>query len=330
MHPPRSGRMTTDHASSPDLAGLALDPTTFVGWQIRPLRLDDAAAVAAAMAASELHDTGEVSIEEADIVGDWQRPSFDVGASTIGMFAPAGELAAYAEYQGHDRYDATVRPPYRGRGLGTALARWVCARASAAGAEMVGMPVPQGSPGEALLRELGFTERWTSWVLRLPPGAGLEPVPLPGGHRIRNAISDADRAAAYDVIEDAFLEWAVRDKASYADFAAQTFERPGFADWHMRILCRDTPSGEDVVGAVYSLIDSNHGTAYVDRLAVRADARGQGYARALLADVFAIAREHAATGCELSTDSRTGALGLYTGLGMEVIATWVNLAARVR
>jgi len=29
----------------------------------------------------------------------------------------------------------------------------------------------------------------------------------------------------------------------------------------------------------------------------------------------------------LSTDSRTGALGLYTGLGMQVTSTWVNLAA---
>ena len=319
--------MTTERAASPDFAGLGLDPAAYPGWAVRALRPADAAAVATAMAASELHDIGVVAIEEADIVADWQRPSFDVGASTVGVFTPAGELAAYAENQGGDRYDATVEPAYRGRGLGTALARWVCARARAAGASTVGMPVPQGSDGERLLRGLGFAERWTSWALRLPPDVQVEQPPLPTGCRIRNASSPRDRAAAYDVIEDAFLEWSDRDKVSYADFAAQTYDRPGFEDWHMRILCCDTPDGEDVVGAVFSVIDTNQGALYVDRLAVRADARGRGCARALLADVFAIAHDRGATGCELSTDSRTGALGLYTGLGMQVTSTWVNLAA---
>ncbi|MFC6704531.1 GNAT family N-acetyltransferase [Flexivirga alba] len=316
--------------ATPDFAGLGLDPVSFPGWEARALRFTDAAAVATTMAASELHDTGEVGIEEADIVSDWQRPSFDVGASTVGVFTPAGELAAYAEYPGRDRYDATVQPAHRGRGLGTALARWVCVRARAVGATAVGMPVPQGSAGEHLLRRLGYTERWTSWTLRLPSDVHIEQRALPDGHRIRNATSTQDRLAAYDVLEDAFLEWSVRQKASYADFAAQTYQRPGFEDWHMRVLCRDTPDGESLVGALFSVIDTNHGTLYVDRLAVRADARGRGFARALLADVFAIALDDGATGCELSTDSRTGALGLYTGLGMQVTNTWVNLAARLR
>lgn len=94
----------------------------------------------------------------------------------------------------------------------------------------------------------------------------------------------------------------------------------------MRILCRDAPDGESVVGAAFSVIDTNTGALYLDRLAVREEARGQGFARALLADVFSIGLRRGATACELSTDSRTGALGLYTGLGMQVTRTWVNLA----
>ena len=42
-------------------------------------------------------------------------------------------------------------------------------------------------------------------------------------------------------------------------------------------------------------------------------------------DGFRAAREHGATRSELSTDSRTGALNLYLGLGMEVTSHWVNL-----
>ena len=37
------------------------------------------------------------------------------------------------------------------------------------------------------------------------------------------------------------------------------------------------------------------------------------------------AREHGAVRSELSTDSRTGALDLYLGLGMRVEDDWVNL-----
>ena len=51
----------------------------------RALRADDAAAVAALIAACELHDVGEELIEEADIVGDWQRPAFDLATQSVGV-----------------------------------------------------------------------------------------------------------------------------------------------------------------------------------------------------------------------------------------------------
>ncbi|MEI2776196.1 MAG: GNAT family N-acetyltransferase [Tetrasphaera sp.] len=66
--------------------------------------------------------------------------------------------------------------------------------------------------------------------------------------------------------------------------------------------------------------------AYVSRLATRADQRHRGLAQALLVDAFAVAREHGAVVCGLSTDSRTGALGLYEKVGMRVVDTWVNRA----
>ena len=46
-------------------------------------------------------------------------------------------------------------------------------------------------------------------------------------------------------------------------------------------------------------------------------------------DSFRLAREHGASISELSTDSRTGALGLYEKVGMRTIATWVNRAVRL-
>src|SRR4051812_8917155 len=158
------------------------------GLSQRPLVLADARAVYEVMAAQEAHDLGRVAIEEADIVGDWQRPSYDVSAGTIGVF-DGDHLVGYGEHMGGDRGDAAVHPDYRGRGIGTALAVWRQARARAAGASVVGMPVPHGSPGDRLLEGLGYHVRWNSWELELPAGATVPERPLPAGFAIREAAA---------------------------------------------------------------------------------------------------------------------------------------------
>ena len=108
---------------------------------------------------------------------------------------------------------------------------------------------------------------------------------------------------------------------AYDDWAARVVRRPGFEPWHLRLAC--DPGGE-VVGVGYVFVSGEYG--YVPTLAVRRDQRGLGLARALLVDCFAVAREHGASRSELSTDSRTGALGLYERVGMRVTSTWVHRA----
>jgi ribosomal protein S18 acetylase RimI-like enzyme len=79
-----------------------------------------------------------------------------------------------------------------------------------------------------------------------------------------------------------------------------------------------------VVGVSVVLVSDDGATGFVDRLAVRRDQRNRGLAQALLVDSFAQARAHGATTSELSTDSRTGALGLYERVGMVTTSVWVN------
>jgi mycothiol synthase len=290
------------------------------GLEQRPLELEDSGAVAALIGAQELEDIGETVFEEADIVADWQRPSYDVRGNTVGIFA-GGDLVAYAELSLPDRAFAAVHPAHRGRGIGTGLALWTQQRARERGSTVVGMPVPLGSPGERLLTQLGYEPRWTSWVLRLPPGVEIATQPLPEGHEIRSAESESDRRAVWTLIEDAFLEWANRDRQSYEDFGANVWLRPGFEPWQLRMIVDG--EGEAVAAAFLVLSD---GSGFVERIATRRDRRNQGLARALLADSFREARAHGATRSELSTDSRTGALGLYEKVGMQVTSTWLNLA----
>ena len=289
----------------------------------RPLVLADARAVFEVMAAQEAHDLGHVEIEEADIVADWQRPSYDVSAGTVGVL-DGDRLVAYAEMMGGARGDAAVHPEHRGRGIGTALARWMQERARAAGQPEIGMPVPRGSDGDRLLEALGYHVRWESWELALPEGATIPDRPLPAGHAVREANPE-DHEACWQVTEDAFLEWSDRDRTPYDDFLATVVGRPGFAPWNLRVAT--DPAGE-VVGVTHVVLTGG-GEGYVHKIATRREHRGRGIAQAMLVDAFAAAREHGATRSGLSTDSRTGALGLYEKVGMRVTATWVNRGIRV-
>jgi GNAT superfamily N-acetyltransferase len=289
------------------------------GLTHRPLTVADATAVFAVMAAEQQQLLGKVDVEEADIIADWSRPSHDLSTHAVGVL-DGDLLVGYAEIMGPGRGDAAVHPGHHGRGVGSWLAQWMQHRARALGHHEIGMPVPAGSPGERLMQELGYRVRWNSWVLEMPAGREFTAPSLPDGYTIRAAESDADRRAAHDVIEDAFLEWSARDKDTYEDWIAQVVGRPGFAPWNLRIVA--DPEGEVVAGLQVYLSGD---TAFAAKLAVRRDRRSRGLARALLVEGYGVAREHGATRSEISTDSRTGALGLYQAIGMEVCDEWVNL-----
>lgn len=290
------------------------------GLTERPLVPTDAAAVTEVIAVQELADLGEVVVELADVVADWQRPGYDVPAHTVGVFE-GDALVAFAEVGWiTSRGEVAVRPEHRGRGLGTALARWMQERANELGATEVGTPVPQGSPGDRLLEELGYHVRWTSWVLELPEGARIPDRPLPDGYVVR-AAEESEHQACWTVQEDAFLEWAGRERDTFEEWRASTVLRPGYEPWHLRVVA--DPAGEVVAMA---LVQTNGDCCFIARLATRRDRRGRGLAQALLVDAFQVAAEHGSPRAELSTDSRTGALGLYERVGMQTRMVWVNRA----
>ncbi|WP_345262098.1 GNAT family N-acetyltransferase [Nocardioides nanhaiensis] len=298
------------------------------GHRARPLTVHDLPAVTALVAAQERHDLGHVLVEEADLAADWSRPSFDPSLRTIGVepLAAPGTLVAYGELGHAERGDLAVHPDHRGSGLGTWLAGWLERTARAGGASVVGTPVPAGSPADRLLEHLGWHVRWRSWVLALPAHAQVPARTLPPGHAVR-AARDDELAACWQVVEDAFLEWSRRERQPLEDWAAGVVGRPGFEPWHLRVA---TDQDDQVVGVAVLTVGGDDGrTVFVAQLAVRAEHRGRGLAQALLADAFAEGRRHGHDRAELSTDSRTGALGLYERLGMVVTSDWVHRAVRI-
>ena len=287
------------------------------GLTHRPLTLADAPAVHAVVAAEEVADLGEADLTLEDVVSEWQRPSYDIAASTLGVFDDEG-LVAYADLSDPETAYTAVLPAHRGRGIGTALARWLQARARAVGSSAIGSQVPEGSPADLLMADLGYRVRWTAWDLELPEGRELAHLPLPEGFSLRDAGED-DRTAAWTLVEDAFLEWSNRPRQSLDDWGARVWGRPGAEPWNLRLL--EAADGT-LVGVTH--VHLSGGTGHVARVAVRPDHRGRGLAGAMLVDAFALAREHGAARSTLSTDTRAGARGLYERAGMVVTSTWVN------
>lgn len=339
--------MTT---TGPSLPGL---PPAYTA---APLCHEDAAAVTELMAACEEHDIGEVQIELEDVVGDWQRPSFDLATQSVGVRDRTGRLVAYAEVYQARRAEAYVLPGERGRGIGAALMTWTWRLAADLGGALVGQTVPEkAGSAVGLLRAHGYRTLWTSWILELPPGTDLSSTLAesrsesqtgtradPGLARpapvIRPMASGRDAHAAYRVVEDAFGEWPDRDPVSFEDWSAVVLERPGFEPWQLLLATEPAASGAgrtqgpevpehddgDVVGVCF--VVPSRDTGWVQYLAVRRDRRGRGLARALLLRAFGEAQARGMPRAELATDSRTGALDLYLHVGMRVKQSFVHLA----
>jgi GNAT superfamily N-acetyltransferase len=290
----------------------------------RPAALGDAEAVAAVVRECNELDIGEVFLDEGDIVSDWQRPSVDLERDSVLVFA-GEDVVAYGDV--HDaRAEVYVRPKARGRGLGSALMRWTWAVAADHGSGRVGQTVAQRQTDvAALFAQHGYEPLWTSWVLELPPGADIARGVEPPDVVIRAAVAGEERAA-YEVIESAFGEWPNREPTAFDDWAATTVRRPGYEPWQLLVAVAGAGHGaeERVVGACFVMLAEDVG--WVHQIAVDRSYRHRGIARSLLLHAFAATRARGGQGCELSTDSRTGALTLYERVGMRVKHSFVHWA----
>jgi mycothiol synthase len=290
------------------------------GVRTRPLERSDAEPLHRLIAAAEEADLGAPMIELEDILGDWARPSLDLLNDSVALLE-GDDLVASAEMES-DRATVTIHPAHRGRGLGSWLLDWTEQKARERAWPRVGQTVvATNEQAVALLTGRGYRPLFTSWVLKLAPGDEIlgDGTPPPGV-QVRPLRAGEERAA-YQVVEDAFNEWPDRLPTTYEDWAAPVLGRPGFEPWHLLVAA----DGDDVLGVCHVLVSADD-SVWVNQLAVRSDQRGRGLGRVLLVAAFGEGRRRGASWAELSTDSRTGALGLYEHVGMKVTETFVRLA----
>jgi len=287
------------------------------GVSVRSAARDDLDQVVALLRGAELVDSGRATWSREEVDADWNRLGFDLGADAR-VFFTDGDLVAYAETVG-GRLWGTVAPHARGRGLGTALLRWQeerareQARMQGATGMLLGQTLADSAHGAiALLQAHGYTALYSAWSLQLPSEIDLSATAPPADIRFRQMQAGEGRSI-YEVIERAFNESPGRAPQSFEVWRAATVGRPDFDPCLTFVAV-----GADgtIVGAAIGIEYPDGG--WVQQLAVVAEQRGRGIARALLGAVFGALRGRGLTSLGLSTDSRTGALDLYRRLGMVV------------
>jgi mycothiol synthase len=284
----------------------------------RPPEPGDLGAVIEVVAASELAATGVTDVSLEDIRSDWQRPSFDLAKDAF-VVTDGGRLVAYAEvFAG--RAWVHVHPDSRGRRIGAALLRWSETRARDLGTQKLGQTVSDDDPAAAeLLVSNGYAVRWHTWVFQKALDEELAEPTLPAGVTLRTFEPGRDDRATFELIDTAFSDWPDRDPSmGFEDYAASYLRREDF-DPGLTFLLED--AGE-LVGVSMCLVYDGEG--WIQQLAVKRSHRGRGLGGALLRISFREFYRRGLRTAGLSTESRTGARGVYEHAGMRVIRSYTR------
>lgn len=288
------------------------------GLTARAMTVDDVDAVVVMVNECELHDTGELMWERADMLSDSGTEGFDRERDWV--VAHEGDRPVGWGMLVHLRRAwADVHPAVRGRGLGTWLREWSVARAREKDSPRVGQTInDRREDAVALLRGTGYTPRYRSWILRMAhtelPGA-----PEPTEGVTLRAYRPEDEIETLTMFEGAFSEFADRLPSSLDTWRSMTVRREGFSPEDLMLAEVDGT----IVGGAF-LLDA--GEIWVDKLAVHRGYRHRGIARALLHLAFQRSFELGYAQTSLSTDSKTGALALYERVGMTVHESFTHWA----
>jgi mycothiol synthase len=285
------------------------------GLESRSPARSDLDAVVSVIAASEEATHGVVDVTAEDIRSDWERPSFDLSSDAVVVSNAVG-IVAYAEVF-FGRAWVHVHPDHRGRGIGAAVLRWTESRAHELGSNKVGQTVPDANPAAAdLLSSNAYRVRWETWVFQKELGADPAEPRFPDGITVRT-FEDHDSHATYELIDTAFSDWPDRDPSfGFEDWAASLLRRADF-DPTLTFLVED---GGELVGVALCLVFGDEG--WVEQLAVKRSHRGRGLGGALLQTAFREFYRRGLRTASLSTESRTGARGVYEHVGMTVTRSY--------
>ena len=289
------------------------------GLSSRPLTWHDAEAVYRLEVECEAFDDGEAEVSLSDLEAEWRQPVFDLATMSVGVF-DADRLVAYADVI-QKRVEAAVAPAFRGRGVGSALARWTWEVGRNGGRSEVGQSVSDRNlAARRLFDSLGYEQRHIAWILRIEVDTEPPSPVLPDGLTFHEHRPGIDEPQIFDVIETAFGGWEGREPNTFEDWRAKFFAREEVRP-ELQVLVAD---GDRIVGVAINYDYADDVEGWVQQLAVHPAHQGRGVGRAILEESFRRFYANGRRECGLSTDSRTGALGLYEHVGMHVRKSYTH------
>lgn len=318
------------------------DAPPIPGLRFRRLDLDaDVDGLVALINDGAIADHVEFALSAEDVRHDLEhKPNFDIDRDLVVVELDGrivGEIETHINVRNGialHQFDGFVHPDVRGRGIGTALVRWVEHRAREAAAEWPG-PEPHelGTwvdsnivDGLVLLESEGYRRVRYGFMMIRQLSDPIPDAPLPAGLEIRPVI-EADHRRIWDADSEAFLD--------HWDAPERTEEQ--FTGWFSMpnldtSLWRVAWDGGEVAGSVWTLVwpdeNANLGLSrgWLEHISVRRRWRKRGVATALVADTLRMLRDMGFEEGALGVDSEnpTGALHLYESLGFRRHRTGIN------
>lgn len=327
-----------------------MGPVSWSTW--RPLTIADVLTLTTLVGEVEQADRYGWHFDAAFLARWLDDPLIDLDGGSIAAFdgermGAMGVLSARsaADPVHRMRYEGSVHPVYRGRGLGAAILSWAVHAAPRLSSDhFPGHPLEVlcaikefDVPAAALFSGHGFTPvRWLRTMTRSVDGPDLPPVLVPAGIEIvpyglaREDSADLDEQVRVAKIVAFREHWGVTP--TRPQMWRTLFVGPEFQP-DLSPLALDAATGE-IVGLVITHLRTaetaatGRRDAHVNNVGTLPQARGRGIGSALMATMVLAAHEHGFDTSSLAVDSAnaTGALSLYDKAGFVVTGTWVTYA----
>lgn len=306
---------------------------------MRPTVESDFDDVLALVIECDIDELGRPDFDAADLRDYWSRSPDLADVSRVIVDADGG-LAGYA--LAFDRMPvrlsgaAFTRPSQRGRGIGTALTRWMTERALAL--------VDRAPEGTRVILEFGANTANTA-ALALLANEGFEihrymlrmtialdpPTPAPdwpNGITLRTFVAGADDYATYMAVEESFADhwgFAPRPYEQWRRFALGSAAHED-ALWFL------AKAGDEIAGVALCSDHPEVNEGFINTVGVRRPWRRSGVALALLYHAFGVFRERGRATASLGVDAQslTGATRLYEKAGMHVAFRFAEHAKELR
>ena len=298
---------------------------------LRQARPHDVATITALLDAASQHWLGRSTSAE-QVRDRLDTPHTDLGRDTVvavdASGTPVGFGHVWLAQPEEIRCFARTDPGHRGQGVGTALQHRLIARAVeiASQSGTAERPVltttswPRDAAAETLLARVGYAPtRYFSKMVKKFTEARVDALPIPDHITIR-AFARDDEAPLYRAYVESFAEhWGQQHPDAETWWRERRDADAAGYDPDLWLVALD---GDDLVGFVIAKVQHEsdgeaHG--YIGDLGVRPAWRGRALGESLLAHSFGLLRDRGLpyVALDVDTENTTGAVRLYTKLGME-------------